>query len=91
MTITQTDRLYVCQDCYYWGQYGWEPGTDYPEGWAGPDHPALLGAVYVQADCPADQECCCGHFSWQQCQGCGSGLGGDRYYIATFGRQEGLL
>ena len=90
MTIRETDRLRICRDCYYWAEYGWEPGAVYPEGWDGPTHSSILGAVYVETDCHYCEQSCDGHFSWAGCDGCGSPLGGDLLAVITYAQEERL-
>lgn len=85
MIATQTvwtATLRVCVDCLLWSQYGWEDGQTYVEGWTGPDHTALLGAVFtVDSDTGVS-------FSGSQCDGCGTGLAGSRHIVYTYGREE---
>lgn len=82
MICKETDTLVVCVDCLMWSQYGWEEGQCYPEGWTGPDHPALLSAVFtVDSDTGVS-------FSSRHCDGCGSGLAGARHTIYTYGRED---
>ena len=79
--LRESGTLSICVDCHYWAHYGWEEGANYPEGWEGPEEP-LLSAHYV--DTLADEP----HYSRSQCEGCGSGLAGDRQTVTVYAREE---
>jgi hypothetical protein len=82
--LREAGTLTVCVDCHYWAHYGWEEGANYPEGWEGPEEP-LLSAHYV--DTLADEP----HYSRSQCEGCGSGLSGDRQTVTVYVREESAV
>lgn len=80
--LREIDTLSVCVNCHYWAHYGWEdPYRQYPEDWEGPIQP-LLSAHYV--DTLADEP----HYSGRPCEGCGSGLRGDRQTVTVYVREE---
>jgi hypothetical protein len=81
----------VCEDCLFIhanGEYLGDPRDrtpDMPEAWAlwGFGYHATMGGEHSETCTEADRDegCECDRrgFSWQSCEGCGSGLGGDRY------------
>jgi hypothetical protein len=56
--------------------------------WGGflPDHDRSMWAHATHSDDLDETEPCEGHFSWSACEGCGSGLGGDRYCVVSMPR-----
>jgi len=83
-------NVYVCTDCYFAHHYGavevdgeWFAGES--------DSPCDREPLSRLADCDSladntDSETGEGlqDFSWSQCEGCGSTLGGARYRLALF-------
>jgi hypothetical protein len=89
-------EISVCPTCMFIhanGEYPGEPDDidpNEPEPWALlPEgvHPAM-GGEHREICTPEGREegCDCGDlgFSWSPCEGCGSGLGGDRYLFTLF-------
>lgn len=75
-------EIYVCDDCLLMhanGETGEIPAGE-PEPWA------KLPTADVAVNCEDDGEGC--GFSWSECDGCGSRLGGTRHRMAVFGWGE---
>jgi len=87
-TLTESLRLSVCVDCYYWLHYGWEEGQCYSEGYSGPIDTELLESDVVLPQCDLDGEPLGPHFGKRHCEGCYSPLAGDRFEIVTYVREE---
>jgi len=82
--------LSVCGDCMIMhanGEAPTDPQADQPEPWAlYATKPADIGmGGGCRYDC-AEDECECDQlgFSWSNCDGCGSRLGGDRYRFSLY-------
>lgn len=83
--------LAVCVDCLGWALYGPEdPHWEYSEGYSGPEEPLLsvLSHTHCVRGGQGEDE---PRYSSRPCEGCGSGLAGDRVYVAGWAREESVL
>jgi hypothetical protein len=82
--------IWVCVDCMLIHANGEIDNTPDKEPWCLWDYTSneiTMGMDYDEHECETDwddsmhDECDCEHisFSWRQCEGCGSHLGGDRF------------
>lgn len=88
MTIEHIDDIDICVDCVQVNANGIDALGDNTE-WVGflPEWSEPNIDIAPLARCSGDHDgepLCEGHFSWSPCQGCGSGLGGDRYCYAVY-------
>lgn len=86
-TPTSTYRVSICEACIYYHHYGeWPETDDATERMA--EHDRLWGPNYsLSIDDENTDEGPEPHFSYNDCQGCGNRLGGERY-DATFTEWE---
>ena len=78
-------ELAVCVDCLGWAEYGPDdPHWTYSEGYSGPEEPLLsvLRGVHSVGG-PVEP-----YYSSRPCEGCGSGLAGDRVAVSGWMRGE---
>lgn len=87
--MRESYEISVCIDCVAVEANGHDPEAvdAYYSGWLPEWDDYLLSMVACGGE-DVDDLYCEGHFSWSPCDGCGSGLGGDRFhYVAV--RQGG--
>lgn len=73
--MTAPLEIEICADCLYTYANGWDERTT---GRPLPDPAPLshLDVFLIGWDVDVEP-----HFSWQECEGCGCTLGGDRYAV----------
>jgi len=84
--VVPQGTLWVCINCatmHANGEGSVDPDPNEPEPWARePETDVTMGLLRSEHDdgCDPESECSCEHreFSWAQCDGCGSTLGGSR-------------
>jgi hypothetical protein len=79
----------ICVDCLFWLAYGDESAESVPAN-HGDYITALWGETLLTLGCGV---ACCGEqpepwFSWGQCEGCGSRLGGHRQHATAWEETE---
>jgi hypothetical protein len=89
--MSESFEISVCVDCVAVDANGHDPEAVEPNysGWLSQWDGYAFSIVACGGD-DVDDLYCEGHFLWSPCDGCGSGLGGDRFcYSAVSTRQVG--